>query len=82
MVLHEQPILTVSVPIGLQFEGNSGAITVNGAGNQIASDTRFSPIDIGNTETGLAVKPGKTLALIGGGITLSGGIVTVEGRKS
>ncbi|MGL4879758.1 MAG: filamentous hemagglutinin N-terminal domain-containing protein, partial [Waterburya sp.] len=77
----KQPILTVSVPIGLQFDSDSGAIAVNGTGNQITSDTIFSPIDIGNTETGLSITAGKTLALIGGDITFSGGIVTAEGGR-
>ena len=77
-----QPILTVSVPIGLQFEnGNSGAIAVDGAGHQIQSDTRFSPIDLRSTEQGLSVSAGKTLALIGGDVTLSGGIISSEGGK-
>lgn len=77
----EKPILTVSVPIGLQFDGDSGAITVNGNGSQIKSDTRFSPIDVGNSEPGISVASGKTIALIGGAINLPGGIVTAEGGK-
>ena len=47
------PLLTVSVPIGLQFQGIAGGIRVEG------SD--------------LEVQPGKTLALVGGDITLQGG---------
>lgn len=76
-----KPVLTVSVPIGLGFSGDSGAITVNGKGNQITSDTRFSPIEVGDIETGISVNPGKTLALIGGNINFPGGIVTAEEGK-
>ncbi|NJO97114.1 MAG: S-layer family protein [Pleurocapsa sp. CRU_1_2] len=76
-----KPTLTVSVPIGLGFAGDNGAITVNGNGSQIKSDTRFSPIDIGNSATGLSVTSGKTLALVGSEITFDGGIVTAEGGK-
>ncbi|MEY2833727.1 MAG: hypothetical protein RLZZ574_2986, partial [Cyanobacteriota bacterium] len=76
-----EPIISIERPIGLGFGSNPGAIQVNGNGSQIASDTRFSPIEIGNLETGISVNPGKTLALIGGGIALPSGIITVKGGK-
>jgi filamentous hemagglutinin family protein len=65
-------LLTVSVPIGLQFGENPGAIQVNGLGSQEVVPT---------TNFGLAVAPGKTLAFVGGDITFNGGIATaVSGR--
>jgi filamentous hemagglutinin family protein len=77
----EKPIITVSMPIGLQFDENSGAITVNGTGNQIISGTRFSPIEVGYLKTGISVNPGKTLALIGNQINFPGSIITAGGGR-
>jgi filamentous hemagglutinin family protein len=55
------PLLTVSVPIGLQFGANSGAII---------NESRA------NNNAGLQVLPGRTLALVGGDINLNGGNLT------
>ncbi len=60
-------LLTVSVPIGLQFGQGIGRIV-----NQ--SYTNANPF-------GLQVQPGKTLALVGGDITLDGGNLTAEAGR-
>jgi filamentous hemagglutinin family protein len=68
------PILTVSVPAGLQLanSGNSGNIQVNGLGNQeIVPTTNF----------GLAIAPGQTLALVGRAVTFDGGIATAAAGR-
>ena len=73
----ENPILKISVPIGLRFEDNLGDITVRGTG----SNLQFSlsePFTRDNGLNGLSVKPNKTLALVGGGLILEGGIVSAE----
>jgi filamentous hemagglutinin family protein len=77
------PLLTVSVPVGLGFGGNPGAIRVQGTGHSLTvADQLFSPIiGAGSSTSGLRVQPGKTLALVGGNISLDGGILTApEGR--
>ncbi len=64
------PLLTVSVPIGLQFGGSAGSIL-----NQSqATNSNGEPV-------GLAVQPGKTLALVGGEVALSGGRLTTAGGR-
>lgn len=64
------PLLTISVPIGLQFGGSAGRIL-----NQSqATDSN------GNT-VGLQVQQGKTLALVGGNVSLDGGVLKAPGGR-
>jgi filamentous hemagglutinin family protein len=79
-ISEEAPLLTISVPVGLQMGTNPGAIEVNGNGHSL---TTTNPYLIPYFPTapimGLQVKPGKTLALIGGSINLNGGILDAPG---
>ncbi|MCF4970075.1 beta strand repeat-containing protein [Nostoc sp. CMAA1605] len=70
--INQSPLLTVSVPIGLQMGQNPGTITVNNIGHRVIAS---SPTRLGTTTTGLNVSPSKTLALVGGNIILDGGIL-------
>jgi filamentous hemagglutinin family protein len=68
--LQSSPLLTVSIPIGLQFGETAGRIV-----NQsiIEDSSGFS--------VGLQVQPGKTLALVGGDIFLDGGGLFAPGGR-
>ncbi len=72
------PLLTINVPIGLQFGSNPGRII-----NQSQAQTSIPllplnlPIPI-STNAGLEVQPGQTLALVGGDIQLNGGNLTAN----
>jgi filamentous hemagglutinin family protein len=75
------PLLTVSVPVGLQFGPNPGAIQVEGTGHNLSLEAPiFSPFTRGSV-TGLKVQPGQTLALVGGDLVLEGGTLTAEGGR-
>ncbi|MDY6805356.1 MAG: filamentous hemagglutinin N-terminal domain-containing protein [Cyanobacteriota bacterium] len=63
------PLLTVNVPIGLQLS-NPGDILVAGS-----ADGGAQPKDA------LAVSPGRTLALVGGDVTMRGGIIAAESGR-
>lgn len=69
----EAPLLTVNLPIGLQFRENPGTIVnqsrVAAPANPLAG---ILPLPIFDNP-GLAVEPGQTLGLIGGDIQLNGG---------
>lgn len=67
------PLLTVSVPVGLQFGANPGAI-VN------RSQTNPSPIPSASP-LGLQVQSGKTLGLVGGEMRLETGNMTAPGGR-
>jgi filamentous hemagglutinin family protein len=74
------PLLTISVPVGLQFGQNSGTLSVSGTGHLLTAKGHPStaPLQQSSNTLGLRVKPGNTLALIGGQITLDGGLLTAE----
>ena len=74
------PLLTVSVPTGLQFGATAASIR-----NQSQAK---SPYGISNISTnilgkdvGLQVQPGRTLALVGGEIILDGGNLTAPSGR-
>jgi len=72
------PLLTVSVPIGLQFGTSPQSITVLGNGHDLEFDLdTFSPIR-DYRPVGLQVNSGKTLALIGGDLFFEGGNLTAD----
>ncbi|WP_036477778.1 filamentous hemagglutinin N-terminal domain-containing protein [Myxosarcina sp. GI1] len=74
----QNTLLTVSVPLGLQMGQSSGAIGVEGIGNQITETDLASPLDI-LENPGLQVQSERTLALVGKGLIFDGGTVTARG---
>lgn len=73
------PLLTVSVPVGLQMGANPGRIGVQGNGNALSVLAPiFSPLSRGSNAAGLRVPTGQTLALIGGDLNIDGATLTAE----
>ncbi|WP_242055334.1 MULTISPECIES: two-partner secretion domain-containing protein [Nostocales] len=73
------PLLTMSVPVGLQFGSNPGAIAVQGSGHnaRLGDSLQVSGLNLG--ARGLQLQPGKTLALLGGNVALEGGLLSAPG---
>ncbi|MGL4619331.1 two-partner secretion domain-containing protein [Chroococcidiopsis sp.] len=75
------PLLTISVPMGLQMGQNPGAIAVQGNGYNLSFSDIFSPTIKGSDSIGLQVSPGQTLALVGGDVDIQGATLTAtQGR--
>jgi filamentous hemagglutinin family protein len=76
------PLLTISVPIGLQYGPKPGAIHVQGEGHNLSFNSLDDPV-VNRTKRppGLQVNPGQTLALVGGQLTLAGGNLTAAGGR-
>jgi filamentous hemagglutinin family protein len=74
----EPPLLTVTIPIGLQYGENPGKITVKGNGHNLFGDPETFSTNRENRPPGIAVAPQKMIALLGGEISLEGGNVTAE----
>lgn len=75
------PLLTISVPIGLGLGLDPGEISVQGSGHQLKFANPIAPVNspilgTGQSLTGLRTSFGKTLALVGGQVTINGGILT------
>jgi filamentous hemagglutinin family protein len=69
-------LLSVSVPIGLQYGVDPGPIAVAGSGNNLVLDPDSLTIIRDDRPSGLQVQPGQTLALLGGDIQIRGGNLT------
>ena len=65
----DKPLLTVNLPLGLQYGQNPGGITVKGNGEQRNTIEAFDP------KSGLKVLTDKTLALLGGNVLLEGAVL-------
>ena len=73
------PLLKINLPVGLQMGTNPGNIEVTGSGhNLITQDINFTPYFNPGSSSLLQVELGKTLALIGGDITLDGATLNAE----
>lgn len=75
------PLLTINVPIGLQFGAEPGGIRVEGGGSGLY-DPDGQPLQRDLRNEGLQVRPGETLALVGRGIEIDGGNLTAIGDVS
>jgi len=64
------PLLTINIPSGLQFGVNPGKI-----------QNQSHATDSSGQIVGLQVQPGKTLAIVGGDIELTGGNLSVPGGR-
>jgi filamentous hemagglutinin family protein len=74
-------LLSINIPSGLHFRDNSGGIFVNGTGHNVSAPTEESPIFDVPVNSGLKVKNGQTLALLGGAINLDGGILSAPSGR-
>lgn len=71
------PLLTVSLPTGLQFNGDPGPIQVQGPGHEF-----FYVVGSGVAPPPqLQVPAGETFALVGGELTMTGGLITAPGGR-
>jgi filamentous hemagglutinin family protein len=75
------PLLTINLPVGLQFGHQAEAIAVKGAGHNISLDPETFESTWDTRAKGLEVNSENTLALVGGEINLEGGNLTAsQGR--
>jgi filamentous hemagglutinin family protein len=76
------PLLTINIPIGLNFRDNPGTINVQGLG---LTQTNFSLAGVVqgvlDENRGLSVPAGETLGLIGGDLTINGGLIKAESGR-
>ncbi len=72
----DKPLLSVNVPLGLQYGKNPGRIEINGKG-----DTQRNTVEIFEPKSGLQVPLDNTLALLGGNVLLEGATLKANGGR-
>ncbi|NER35027.1 MAG: filamentous hemagglutinin N-terminal domain-containing protein [Oscillatoria sp. SIO1A7] len=75
------PLLTINVPVGLQVGSDPGAIRVAGTGHNLAIEASGLVIENLGSDSALEVLPGKTIALVGGDVVLSGGVLNARSGR-
>ncbi len=78
------PLLSLGVPVGLQYGSAPGQIVVLGLGgsNGLAYSNTLSSLDRSNSQPTLAVQPGQRITLLGGEVILIGGSLAASGGLS
>jgi len=70
-------LLTISIPVGLLFNGNPGSISQQGTGQGISQlITIYNPYNVNPYSGGLSVSAGKSISLVGGDVNLQGATLT------
>jgi filamentous hemagglutinin family protein len=75
------PLLTLNVPVGLQYGQDAGRILIQGQGNELRINQETGEVLEVNRTGGLEVEPGQTLALAGGEVVLEGGNLSAESGR-
>jgi len=74
-------LLSVTVPVGLNFAGNSGSIEIIGIGDPISNANEAFPFARSPNSSDLRGASGETLAFVGSGVSLQGGVVTAPSGR-
>jgi filamentous hemagglutinin family protein len=77
------PLLTVTAPVGLNMGNHPGKIQVIGSGHDIVyEDIKKDPRPrVSSNVPGLEVETGKTFALVGGDVSIVGGVIKSPGGR-
>ncbi|MCL1469869.1 filamentous hemagglutinin N-terminal domain-containing protein [Argonema antarcticum] len=73
------PLLSINVPMGLQYGNNPGEIRVQGKGQELGADGATESFD--TSLNPLEVTPGKNLTIVGGNVIVDGGILQAPGGR-
>ncbi|MFB2968959.1 filamentous hemagglutinin N-terminal domain-containing protein [Aerosakkonema sp. BLCC-F183] len=73
------PLLSINVPIGLQYGNNPGEIRVQGKSQELPRIGTLESFD--SSLNPLEVLPGKSLTLVGGNVIIDGGIIQAPGGR-
>ncbi|MBD2184175.1 two-partner secretion domain-containing protein [Aerosakkonema funiforme] len=73
------PLLSINVPVGLQYGNNPGEIRVQGKGQEFGQEDLTESFH--SELNPLEVTPGKNLILVGGNVIVDGGILQAPGGR-